>query len=166
MNKDIMKQRDIKIFSDIANYLVFLTTKDEYGSTRSKGIETYKEYADELNNINLVPKSGRWTESSIKQFYTRVRKRYEDCDLRDYIDLGFAGRSSWEYQSRTTEEEVREDRNTRKKVPEEYVNGIFYSYDKCGRNYNELELWGKLGIEDPDSEYWRVMKKYENNFEI
>jgi hypothetical protein len=153
--------KDKEQFTNITNHLISLTIRDEYDSSRSKGIETYKEFADELNDLGIVPKSGRWTESSIKQFYTRVRKRYEDCDLRDYIDLDFVGRSSWEYQSRTIEEEVREGRNTRKQVPDEYENGIFYSYDKCGRYYNELEMWSKTGRDNPESDYWKVMKKFE-----
>ena len=153
--------KDKEQFVNITNYLISLTIRDEYDSSRSKGIETYREFADELNDLGIVPKSGRWTESSIKQFYTRVRKRYEDCDLRDYIDFDFVGRSSWEYQSRTIEEEVREGRNTRKQVPDEYENGIFYSYDKCGRYYNELEMWSKTGRDNPESDYWKVMKKIE-----
>ena len=153
--------KDKEQFTNITNHLISLTIRDEYDSSRSKGIETYKEFADELNALGIVPKSGRWTESSIKQFYARVRKRYEDCDLRDYIDFDFVGRSSWEYQSRTIEEEVREGRNTRKQVPDEYENGIFYSYDKCGRYYNELEMWSKTGRDNPESDYWKVMKKFE-----
>jgi len=153
--------KDKEQFTNITNHLISLTVRDEYDSSRSKGIETYRQFADELNDLGIVPKSGRWTESSIKQFYTRVRKRYEDCDLRDYIDFDFVGRSSWEYQSRTIEEEVREGRNTRKQVPDEYENGIFYSYDKCGRYYNELEMWSKTGRDNPESDYWKVMKKFE-----
>ena len=155
MNKD--KQQ----FANTANYLVFLTTRDEYDSSRSKGIETFKEYADELNYVGMVPKRGHWTESSLKQFFGRVRKRYDENDLRNLIDLDFVGRSSWEYQSRTIEEEVREERNSRKAIPDEYENGIFYSYDLCGRYYNDLEMWSKIGRDDPESDYWKVMKKFE-----
>ena len=155
MNKDIQQ------FANTANYLVFLTTRDEYDSSRSKGIETFKEYADELNYVGMVPKRGHWTESSLKQFFGRVRKRYDENDLRNLIDLDFVGRSSWEYQSRTIEEEVREERNSRKEIPDEYESGIFYSYDICGRHYNELEMWSKTGRDDPESDYWKVMKKFE-----
>lgn len=161
MNKDNKMENDIKLFLDASNYLVFLTTKDEYGSSRTRDIETYKDYADELNSRNLVPKRGIWTESSIKQFYSRIKGKYKDYDLMKHIDLEYVGRSSWEYQSFTIEEEVREDRNPKKRVPEVYGNGRFYSYDICGRNYNDLELWSKIGADDPDSDYWKIMNNFK-----
>ena len=67
--------KDLKHFVNTINYLIFLTTKDEHNSSRTKGIETYSEFSDELNDLGMVPQSGQWTESSIKQFYTRVRDR-------------------------------------------------------------------------------------------
>lgn len=158
MIKENKMEKDIKLFSDASNYLVFLTTKDEYGSSRTKDIETYKDYADELNSINLVPKKGLWTESSIKQFCSRMKGKYKDHDLLNHIDLEYVGRSSWEYQSFTIEEEMR---NSKKQAPEEYEKRSFYPYEICGRNYNDLELWSKVGADDPDSDYWKIMKNFK-----
>jgi hypothetical protein len=52
-------------FTKIFNHLISLTTRDEYGSSRSRGIETYSEFAEDLNEEGLPGARGGWTENSL-----------------------------------------------------------------------------------------------------
>ena len=98
--------KDLCLFRDIANHLIFLTTKDEFGSSRSRNIETLQNLYEELNSAGVVPSRGYWTENSLKLFLHRVKQRYHISELYDECDTEFIGRSAWEYQSCTIYEEV------------------------------------------------------------
>ena len=52
---------NLRIFIQIMDHLEWLTTRDEYGSSRSKDISTREELASELNEVGIVPKRGYWT---------------------------------------------------------------------------------------------------------
>ena len=158
--------KDQQLFTTAINRLVFLSTNDEHGSTRSRGVESYAELAEELNNEGILPKKGQWTESSVKQFIPRIKKKYGDEVVLQHCDIDFIGRSAWEYLSCTIEEEVRGGRNSRKSLIDRYGNGKFYSYDRCGRIYNELEMWSIKSKEDPHSDYNKIMDDYKNKFEF
>ena len=166
LTKGFHMNKDQQLFTTAINRLVFLSTNDEHGSTRSRGVETYAELAEELNNENILPKKGQWTESSVKQFLPRIKKKYGDEVVLQHCDIAFIGRSAWEYLSCTIEEEVREGKNSRKSVIDGYGNGKFYSYDLCGRIYNELEMWSIKGKEDPNSDYCKAIDDFKNNFEF
>ena len=97
---------DLKLFAKITNRLIFLTTRDEYGSARSIGIEHYAELYPYLNHTELLPPRGYWTENSLKLFMYRIRQKYSPETIREVCDFEFIGSSSWEYQSYTKGNEV------------------------------------------------------------
>lgn len=102
---------DLLLFQKIANRLIYLTTRDEFGSSRSIGISTLEELTDDLNDIHVVPSCGHWTKNSLSIFFCRLRKRYSENELLDACDIDFVGRHSWEYQSYTKQEDVCKRRN-------------------------------------------------------
>ena len=93
-----MKQNLIQ-FGKIADHLVYLTTYDSYGSSRSRGISTYSELAEELNSVGIVPKRGSWTQHSLECFFARCRSTYDKATLMECCDLSTVGVSNWEYIS-------------------------------------------------------------------
>ncbi len=101
---------DLKLFSKVANRLVYLTTRDEHGSLRSKGIEDYQGLSAELNDVGIVPARGFWTENSLKLFINRIRSRYSWEEMASECDLDFLGRQAWEYVSHSRIEDVCEPR--------------------------------------------------------
>lgn len=146
MNKDEKRERDIKLFSDIANRLVYFTTKDEYGSIRSRGIEAYSHLAEELNNEGILTQSKKtWTENSVKLFLSRIMKRYPDHNFYEDCDFDLIGRSCWEYQSQTTYQELCKERHWKSSLSKTEYNSSskVYTY-----NDNEIEKWKEHEIED------------------
>lgn len=160
MNKQIRYYKDIRLYANIINHLVYLTTKDEYGTIRSRGIETYGHLAEELNNEGIVPDRGFWTENSIKLFFPRILKRFPDECYYEDCDYDFIGRSAWEYLSHTKYEEVC-DTTRRKTIRSEYsynTSGPQYSYNQFG-----FENWKKHEVEDIIKEDKNVIKKYRKS---
>jgi len=150
---------DLKLFTSIANRLVYLTTRDEYGSSRSKGIETLGDLSPELNDGNILPPSGRWSENSLKLFLSRVRKRYSYDELISECDINFIGRNAWEYASYTRSEEVVQ-RNRSKKTGQE--GQVTASYPISSHEASENELWKSHEIPDLEIETRNIIKKMKN----
>jgi hypothetical protein len=100
-----MKQ-DLYLYSRIIAHLEYLTTYDEFGSSRSRNVTTIADLADELNEIGLVPTRGYWTKRSLECFLPRVQKRYSAEAIAEVCDCRMVGCSSWEYLSATTSGEL------------------------------------------------------------
>jgi len=157
MNNKDKKNKDIKLWTDIVNHLVFLTTRDEYGTIRSRNIETLGHLAEELNREGILSQKNKtWSENSIKLFLPRIMNRYPDYDFFDECDFDFIGRHSWEYQSYSKKEEVL-DPPTHKKKKE------VYSYQKStpvySYNFSCNEKWKEHEIEDLIKEEKKVIKE-------
>ena len=153
--------KDLQLFTDAINHLIFLTTTDEYGSTRSRGIETYRDFANELNNVGIVPRSGLWTENSLKLFLHKIPLRYENEDYCSDCDIDFIGRCSWEYQSQTTHEEVCEGRNAKKSISEPYEKTSRRS-NPYTRIYADSEIWKEHEQSEINRQDFETLKKYKN----
>jgi hypothetical protein len=113
---------DLLLFKEIANRLVYLTTKDEFGTTRSLGISTFDDLSDDLNDSGIVPARGYWTKNSLTLFFHRLRRRYTEEALFEVCDLEFIGRHAWEYQSYTKHEDVCDKRNSSSSIRIEPAN--------------------------------------------
>lgn len=142
--------KDLKLFAEITNKLTFYTTLDEYGSSRSQGIETYEELFDELNKTGIVPPRGYWTENSLKIFLHRIKKKYSEETLQEICDIDFIGSNSWEYLSYTKGNEIlSKGRNHKTPVRTEYKQSDpLYTYDDVeGLVWKEHEI-NELKYED------------------
>lgn len=93
-------------FTKIINHLISLTTRDEYGSSRSRGIETFSEFAEDLNAEGILATKGEWTENSLKLHISRLKNRYGTDYLIAQCDFEMIDRCAWEYSSGTIHEEV------------------------------------------------------------
>ncbi len=93
-------------FTKIINHLISLTTRDEYGSSRSRGIGTYPEFAEDLNAEGILATKGEWTENSLKLHISRLKNRYGIDYLIAQCDFEMIDRCAWEYSSGTVHEEV------------------------------------------------------------
>jgi hypothetical protein len=89
-----MKQ-DLYIYTRIVSHLEYLTTYDEFGSTRSREVENYEDLANELNRVGIVPKSGAWTKRALDSFVPRIKERYSPEQIQEACDCRFIGASSW-----------------------------------------------------------------------
>jgi hypothetical protein len=152
--------RDLEIFTGAINHLVFLTTKDEYGTVRSRGVETYDHFAQELNENGIVPKSGQWNENSLKCFFQRVKKRYSFEVLSEQCDFDFLGRSAWEYQSYTKREEVMDGISKKIRIDED--KGTIRSAPVFTYNQYGIENWKNTEIDEIKREDKEIIKKYKN----
>jgi len=140
---------DLQLFTKVINHLVFLTTRDEYGSLRTRNIDSLEPLHIELNDEQIVPPRGFWTENSLKLFFSRIKKKYDSRDLIDLCDIDLIGRNAWEYQSCTRYEEIIDTsckltRNT----PVTYVETYpLFTYEPIeGENWKAHEV-GALKIE-------------------
>lgn len=93
-------------FTKIINHLISLTTRDEYGSSRSRGIETFSEFAEDLNAEGILAAKGDWTENSLRLHISRVKNQYGIDYLIAQCDFEMINRCAWEYSSGTVHEEV------------------------------------------------------------
>ena len=153
--------RDLEIFTGAINHLVFLTTKDEYGTIRSRGVDTYDRFAQELNEIGIVPKSGQWNENSLKCFFHRVKNRYSFEVLSEQCDFDFLGRSAWEYQSYTKREEVMDGISKKLRVDEDKDktrSTPVFTYNQYG-----IEHWKNSEIDEIKREDKEIIKKYKKS---
>ncbi len=105
-----MNDINLNLFIRIVDHLEFLTTYDEYGSSRSKGLTTRADLAEELNEIGIVPKKGFWTTHSLECFLSRMQKQYGYQHLRAMCDIRFLNSQNWEIQSGTHHTEVMQPR--------------------------------------------------------
>ena len=99
-------RESLVLFMRIMNHLEYLTTKDDFGSRRSKGIGTREELAEELNSENIVPKRGYWTTHSLELFFNRMLKQYGAEHLWELCDIRFLNAQNWEYISGTCQHEL------------------------------------------------------------
>ena len=152
--------KDLQLFTAVINHLVYLTTKDEFGNKRSRGIETYDHYADELNEEHIVPESGRWTDNSLKLFFSRIMKKYPEEVYKEACDIDFTGRRCWEYLSYTKSEEVVEGRNLSKKDPE-YENENYRKNTVYSAINSDIEFWKKHELESVEREDKKILKIYK-----
>ena len=102
---------NLRIFIQIMDHLEWLTTRDEYGSSRSKGISTREELASELNEVGIVPKRGYWTPHSLDCFLSRLQKLHGQKYLRAQCDIRFVNTQYWEFASGTHHTEVMQSRS-------------------------------------------------------
>ena len=153
--------KDLQLFTAVINHLVYLTTKDEFGNKRSRGIETYDHYAQELNEEHIVPESGRWTDNSLKLFFSRIMKKYPEEVYKEACDIDFTGRRCWEYLSYTKSEEVVESRNLSKKDPEEYENENYRKNTVYSAINSDIEFWKKHELESIEREDKKILKMYK-----
>ncbi len=154
---------DLELFRTIINHLVYLTTKDEFGNKRTRGVGTYDHYAEELNREHIVPKTGHWTENSLKLFFSRIMKKYPEEVYIEACDIDFTGRRCWEYLSYTKSEEVVEGRNLNKKDPEEYENGNFRNNTIYSALNSDVEFWKKHELGSVELEDKKILKIYKNS---
>jgi hypothetical protein len=154
---------DLELFSTIINHLVYLTTKDEFGNKRTRGVGTYDHYAEELNQEHIVPKTGHWTENSLKLFFSRIMKKYPEEVYKEACDIDFTGRRCWEYLSYTKSEEVVEGRNLSKKDPDEYENGNFSKNTIYSALNSDVEFWKKHELGSVELEDKKILKIYKNS---
>ena len=94
----------------IGGHLIYLTTHDPYGCSRSKGIDTIAELAQELNAVRICPKRGYWTSHSLECFFSRCRRRYDQATLISCTDWTMIGVSDWEYITGRTKQKTRRKR--------------------------------------------------------
>jgi hypothetical protein len=153
--------KDLQLFIAVINHLVYLTTKDEFGNKRSRGIETYDHYAQELNEEHIVPESGRWTDNSLKLFFSRIMKKYPEEVYKEACDIDFTGRRCWEYLSYTKSEEVVEGRNPGKKDPEEYENENYRKNTVYSAINSDIEFWKKHELESIEREDKKILKIFK-----
>jgi hypothetical protein len=99
-------KESLVLFTRIISHLEWLTTKDAYGTRRSKGIETREDLAEELNEQGIVPKRGYWTTHSLEQFLIRMLKQYGANYLWRLCDVRFLNAQNWEYISGTCHSEI------------------------------------------------------------
>lgn len=101
---------NLPMLTKIAEHLIYLTTHDPYGCSRSKGIDTVEQLAQELNAEGICPKKGYWTTHSLECFFSRCRKRYDNTILKTCFDLTMIGVSDWEYITGKTKQKTRRKR--------------------------------------------------------
>ncbi len=106
-----MKQ-DLYLYSRIIAHLEYLTTYDEFGSTRSRDIGTIGALSQELNRVGIIPRSGSWTKRSLESFLPRLKERYTPEQIREACDCRFVGCSTWEYLCGATADELKSPRPT------------------------------------------------------
>ena len=97
---------NLNLFIQIVNHLEWLTTYDEYGTCRSKGIATRADLAGELNESSIVPKKGFWTKHSLECFLSRMQKQFGSDHLKAQCDTSFMNAQNWEVISGTHYTEV------------------------------------------------------------
>jgi hypothetical protein len=158
--------KDQKLFTQIIDRLVYLTTTDEYGSTRSQDIETFADLSEELNRQNILPVCGQWTESNLKSFIHRTKNRYGIDRLYEECDIDFIGRSSWEYRSCMMREEVCEKRSQRKRVSVSQEKSTRKSQSLYSFFYRDLESWKAHEVDEIIQEENKMQKNHFSKNEL
>jgi hypothetical protein len=148
--------KDLAIFSKVINHLVYLTTRDEYGSSRSRGIETLSDLADELNMVGIYASKGMWNENSLKIHLSRVKHRYPAEVLMSECDIELIDRCAWEYTSGTPHEQIVH----KKKCGRKWIDQkITKSYPLISYQLSDGEVWKENELNEIISEEIKIMKK-------
>jgi hypothetical protein len=155
-------KKDLQLFTDTINFLVLLTTKDEYGTIRSRGIDTYSHLAEELNDIGIIPKGGAWNENSLKCFFRRIERRYAFEERYENCDLDFIGRHTWEYQSGTLREEVCEVRHGRSHYYPQSDSAPSKPKHAYTRMHADINNWKCHEIDEINTADKKVINDYNN----
>ena len=88
----------LSVFSAITTHLVSLTGYNDYNKPKSKGISSYAELADELNEQGIhSSRNTTWTESSLKNFLSRCRKKYPKAELKKLCPFELIGAEHHEF---------------------------------------------------------------------
>ena len=153
--------KDLELFKTVINRLVYLTTIDEFGNKRSRGVGTYDHYAEELNEERIVPESGRWTDNSLKLFLSRIMKKYPEEVYKEVCDIDFTGRRSWEYLCYTKTEEIVERRKLSEKDPEAYENGNCRKNTVYSAINSDIEFWKNHELPSVEREDKKILKIYK-----
>lgn len=148
--------KDLELFSIIANRVIYWTTHDEYGTSRSRGVGTYSELADELNSEGIIAPRGNWTENSLKLYLHRVKGRYSSDVLAECCDLDFVEASAWEYVSHTHHGEIV---HKGKSGGNWNTGNITKSYPLHTYEPIEGETWKEHELDDVISEDKKTFKK-------
>jgi hypothetical protein len=146
-------------FTKVINHLISLTTRDEYGSSRSRGIETYSEFAEELNAEGILATKGEWTENSLKLHISRLKNQYGIDYLIAQCDFEMIDRCAWEYSSGTVHEEVQRRKKCGAKRQAQKITKScpVIGYDpNDGQNWKESEL---IVLQAEERKIRRKMKK-------
>ena len=148
---------NLNLFIQIVNHLEWLTTFDEYGSCRSKGIATRAELAEELNETGIVPKKGSWTTHSLECFLSRMQKQYGCAHLRAQCDTRFMNAQNWEVMSGTHHTEVVEQHQPK---PDWGYGKITMCEDLTQKQFKTVnnDLWRP----HERNEMWRDYKNKKN----
>ncbi len=86
------------IFSAITTHLVSLTGFNEYGRSKSKGIRTHEDLANELNEHGiLTSRNTEWTANSLECFLSRCRKNYSKAELYEQVPFELIGAEHHEF---------------------------------------------------------------------
>ena len=158
--------KDIQLFRNVINHLVYLTTTDEFGYKRSRGVGTFEHYAEELNDQGLLPDSGGWTENSLKLFFSRIKRKYPKETYEDECDLDFIHRSHWEYLSYSKAEEVIEPRNSAKHNAEEYEKKDYKPNNSYTALYLDIDSWKSHEKADIERQDKNILKTYKKNLKL
>lgn len=151
--------KDQQLFTDAINHLIFLTTRDEYGSSRSRGVETLSDLADELNNQGISGPRCEWTENSLKLYIRRLKSRYSLEELAAECDLDFMNTTAWEYSSYTHHEEVIQKG---KSGGIWRTDNITQSYSMVTYKSENDEKWKLHEVQEVISEDIKIMIKSKN----
>jgi hypothetical protein len=86
------------IFSAITTHLVSLTGFNEYGHPKSRGISSYEDLAEELNEQGiLTARNTLWSANSLECFLSRCRKKYTKAELHEQCPLDLVGAEHHEF---------------------------------------------------------------------
>jgi hypothetical protein len=141
---------DLEHFARVINCLIYYTTKDEYGTSRSKGIGDLVSYVEELNYLGITAVKGNWTVNSLSIFFHRMKKKYPISVLKSVCDFEMIEKSSWEYLAGATRSEITVKRKCSLKKRNEKITQSFpvYSYEPIeGETWKESELEDVIGDE-------------------
>ena len=143
-------------FTKIMQHLISLTTRDEYGSSRSRGIGTYSEFAEDLNAEGIFATKGEWTENSLKLHISRLKNQYGVEYLRDLCDFEMIDRSAWEYSSGTLREEVHRRKKCGAKRQEQKITK---SCPVINYEPNDGQNWKESELDDLQAQERRLIRK-------
>lgn len=146
-------------FTKIINHLISLTTRDEYGSSRSRGIETFSEFAEDLNAEGILAAKGEWTENSLKLHISRLKHQYGIDYLMSQCDLELIDRCAWEYSSGTVYEEVQRRKKSSGKIQEQKITK---SYPIVSHAPVADEVWKEHELNEVMLEERKIEKKRKN----
>jgi hypothetical protein len=152
--------KDLQLFTKVINRLIYLTTKDEYGSSRSRGVETLSDLAEELNTEGIHASKGMWTENSLKLHLHRVKLRYTSEQLTSECDFDMIDRCAWEYSSGTPHEEIV---HKRKSHFRRHNGKVTQSYPVTSYEKIDGEKWKECELTEVINEDKRILRVIKNN---